>query len=129
MWEAIATRDGIQRWFAPFASVEEGEGGTVSVAWVEGADWPTRITVWQPGERLQMVDLSDPEAAAQGTALTVDYQLSTADGKTRVRLVNSGLPATPGLRRTLSHDDEWVALLPMEPEALCGTAPRCRAAR
>ncbi len=95
MWEAIATRDGIERWFAPFASVEEGEGGTVSVAWAEGADWPSRITVWQPGERLQMVDLSDPEAAAQGTALTVDYQLSTADGKTRVRLVNSGLPATP----------------------------------
>lgn len=95
MWEAIATRDGIQRWFAPFASVEEGEGGTVNLAWEKGADWPSRITVWRPGERLQMVDLSDPEAATQGTALTVDYHLSTADGKTRVRLVNSGLPATP----------------------------------
>lgn len=95
MWDAIATRDGIERWFAPFASVEEGEGGTVNLAWEKGADWPSRITVWQPGERLQMVDLSDPEAVTQGTALTVDYHLSTADGKTRVRLVNSGLPGTP----------------------------------
>ena len=51
--------------------------------------------MWQPGERLQMVDLSDPEAAGQGTALTVDYHLSAADGETRVHLVNSGLPATP----------------------------------
>ena len=93
MWEAIATGDGIERWFAPFASVEEGEGGTVTVAWAEGADWPSRITAWQLGERLQMVDLSDPEAATQGTALTVDYHLSAADGTTRVRLVNSGLPA------------------------------------
>lgn len=95
MWEAVSTGDGIARWFAPFASVEEGEGGTVNLAWEEGAEWPSRITLWQPGERLQMVDLSDPEAATQGTALTVDYHLSTADGKTRVRLVNSGLPATP----------------------------------
>lgn len=95
MWEAVSTRAGIERWFAPFASVEEGEGGTVGLAWEKGADWPSRITVWRPGERLQMVDLSDPEAAAQGTALTVDYHLSAAHGKTRIRLVNSGLPATP----------------------------------
>lgn len=95
VWRAISTGDGIARWFAPFASVEEGEGGTVGLAWEEGAEWPSRITLWQPGERLRMVDLSDPEAATQGTALTVDYHLSTADGKTRVRLVNSGLPATP----------------------------------
>ena len=79
----------------PFASVEEGKGGTVNLAWEKGADWPSRITGWQPGERLQMVDLSDPEAARQGTALTVDYHLSTAGGRTRVHLVNSGLPATP----------------------------------
>lgn len=95
VWEAIATGDGIARWFAPFAAVEEGEGGTVKLAWEKGADWPSRITVWRPGKRLQMVDLSDLEAATQGTALTVDYHLSTADGQTRVHLVNSGLPATP----------------------------------
>lgn len=95
VWEAIATGDGIERWFAPFVSVEEGEGGTVSLAWEKGADWPSRITVWRPGEHLRLVDLSDPEAATQGTALTVDYHLSTANGKTRVHLVNSGLPGTP----------------------------------
>ncbi|MYB98635.1 MAG: SRPBCC domain-containing protein [Gemmatimonadetes bacterium] len=95
VWEAIATGDGIERWFSPFASVEGGKGGTVNLAWEKGADWPSRITVWQPGKRLQMVDLSDLEAARQGTALTVDYHLTTADGTTRVHLVNSGLPATP----------------------------------
>ena len=95
VWDAIATGDGIKRWFAPFASVEEGEGGTVSVAWAEGADWPSRITVWQPGSHLRLVDLSDVDAVDAGTALTVDYHLSTADGQTRVHLVNTGLPATP----------------------------------
>lgn len=95
VWEAIATRGGIERWFAPFATVEEGAGGTISVAWEKGAYWPSRITVWRPGEHLRMVDLSDPEAATRGTALTVDYHLSTSEGRTRVRLVNSGLPAMP----------------------------------
>ena len=118
MWEAISTGHGLARWFSPFASVEEGEGGTVTVSWVEGADWPSRITVWEPGEHLRLVDLSDPEAAAAGTALTVDYHLSAvyespptgtgvsapgaaargherSDGRTRLRLVNSGLPGTP----------------------------------
>ena len=95
VWQAIATGKGIASWFSPFASVEEGEGGTVTVSWVEGADWPNRITVWQPGKHLRLVDLSDLEAAAQGTALTLDYHLSSVDGQTRIRLVNSGLPATP----------------------------------
>lgn len=95
VWEAIATGDGIARWFAPFASVEEREGGTVTVAWVEGADWPNRITVWRPGERLRMVDPSDADAVAQGTALAVDYRLERANGATRLRFVNSNLPATP----------------------------------
>ena len=95
VWEAISTADGLASWFSPFASVEEGQGGMVTVAWVEGADWPNRITVWEPGRLLRLVDMSDPEAAAVGTALTLDYHLSTANGRTRVRLVNSGLPATP----------------------------------
>ena len=95
VWEAIATGEGIASWFSPFASVEEGKGGTVTVSWVEGADWPSRITVWQPGSHLRLVDLSDLEAAAQGTALTLDYHLSSDDGHTRIHLVNSGLPATP----------------------------------
>ena len=95
VWEAVATGDGIARWFAPIASVDEGEGGTVTVAWAEGADWPSRITAWRPGEHLQMVDLSDADAAAAGTALTVDYHLEDAAGKTRLRLVTSNVPGTP----------------------------------
>ena len=95
VWEAIATGDGIARWFAPSASVEEGEGGTVTVAWVEGADWPSRITVWRPGERLRLADLSDSDAVVRGGALTVDYRLESAGGKTRFRLANSNLPAAP----------------------------------
>ena len=95
VWEAVATGDGLTRWFAPIASVDEGEGGTVTVAWAMGADWPSRITVWRPGEHLCLVDLSDADAAAAGTALTVDYHLENAAGKTRFRLVHSNLPGTP----------------------------------
>ena len=95
MWKAIATGPGMMRWFSPFARVEGGDGGTVSVAWVEGADWLSRIAVWEPDRHLRLVDLSDPEAAAAGAASTVDFHLEAAGGNTRIRLVNSGLPATP----------------------------------
>ena len=99
VWEAVATGDGIARWFAPIASVDEGEGGTVTVAWAEGADWPSRITAWRPGEHLRMVDLSDADAATAGTALTVDYHLEDAAGKTRLRLVTSEHSRHSGLGR------------------------------
>ena len=129
VWAAIATGDGIKRWFAPFASVEEGEGGTVRVAWAEGADWPNRITVWKPGDRLQMVDLSDPAAVTQGTAITVDYRLSTAQGKTLVHLVNSGLPGTPDFDDHYHMMTNGWGIFPLEPKARSGTPPRCRPAR
>lgn len=140
VWEAIATGGGIRRWFAPFAAVEEGEGGTVSVAWERGADWPSRITVWRPGEHLRTVDQSDPEAAERGTALTVDYRLSTSGGRTRVRLVNSGLPAmadfdehlrmmTNGWRVFLRHLKHAVERHPGMPRRMISARPRVTGSR
>ena len=93
VWEAISDGDRLASWFAPFASVEPGEGGTVTVAWEEGGEWPSRIAVWEPGKHLRLVDELPEDADGTGTAMAMDYRLEARDGTTVLRLVNSGLSA------------------------------------
>jgi len=95
VWGALADGDRLANWFSPIASVDPGEGGTVTVAWAEGADWTSIISVWRPVEHLQLVDEPPDEAAAEGAVpMVLDYHLEARNGGTRVHLVNSGLSAS-----------------------------------
>lgn len=94
VWRALSEGDRLASWFAPFASVAPGDGGSVTVGWAEGEDWTSIVSVWRPGEHLQLVDKLPEEAAAEGAApMVLDYLLDPHEGGTRVRLVNSGLSA------------------------------------
>ena len=95
VWQAVSEGDRLANWFAPIASVDPGEGGTVTVGWAEGADWTSVISVWRPVEHLQLVDEPPAEAAAEGAVpMVLDYHLEPREGGTRVHLVNSGLSAS-----------------------------------
>ena len=92
VWRALSEGDRLASWFSPIASVVPGEGGTVTVAWAEGAEWTNFISVWRPCEHLQLVDNPPDEAAAEGAVpMVLDYHLEPRDDGTRMRLVNSGL--------------------------------------
>ena len=93
VWEAISDGDRLASWFAPFASVEPGEGGSVTVAWEEGGEWSSRIAVWQPERHLRLVDELPEDADGAGVEMALDYHLEARDGTTVLHLVNSGLPA------------------------------------
>lgn len=94
VWRALADGDRLANWFSPIASVDPGEGGTVTVAWAEGAEWTSVISVWRPARHLQLVDEPPEEAAAEGAVpMVLDYHLEARGGGTRVHLVNSGLSA------------------------------------
>ena len=93
VWEAISDGDRLASWFAPFASVEPGEGGSVTVAWEEGSEWPSRIAVWQPNRHLRLIDELPEDAAHTGAEMALDYRLEARDGTTVLHLVNSGLSA------------------------------------
>ena len=38
VWQALTTGEGIARWFAPYAAVTPGEGGSASIGWRMNAD-------------------------------------------------------------------------------------------
>ena len=54
VWHALTTGEGIARWFAPFANVTPGQGGSVGVGWDPNEIWDAPITVWEPLKRLQV---------------------------------------------------------------------------
>ena len=89
VWHALTTGEGIARWFAPYAAVTPGEGGSVSVGWDPKEMWDTPITVWEPLRRMQTVS-EMPSKDGRIVRLAVDYYLEAQGGKVRVRLVHSG---------------------------------------
>ena len=89
VWQALATGEGIARWFAPYAAVTPGEGGSVSVGWDPKEMWDTPITVWEPLKRMQTVS-EMPSKDGGVVRLAVDYYLEALGGRVRVRLVHSG---------------------------------------
>ena len=89
VWQALTTGEGIARWFAPYAAVTPGEGGTVAVGWNPEEMWSQPITVWEPKRRLQTAG-EMPAADGHMVRLAVDYYVEAQGGRVRVRLVHSG---------------------------------------
>ena len=89
VWHALTTGEGIARWFAPYAAVTPGEGGSVSIGWDPKEMWDTPITVWEPMRRMQTVS-EMPSQDGRMVRLAVDYYLEAQGGRVRVRLVHSG---------------------------------------
>ena len=88
VWQALTTGEGIARWFAPYAAVTPGEGGSVSVGWDPKEMWSQPITVWEPRRRMQTA--SEMPKEGRMVRLAVDYYVEVRGGKVRVRLVHSG---------------------------------------
>lgn len=94
VWQALTTGEGIARWFAPYAAVTPGEGGSVSVGWDPKEMWDTPITVWEPRRRMQTVS-EMPSKDGGIVRLAVDYYVEVQGGRVRVRLVHSGFDDSP----------------------------------
>jgi uncharacterized protein YndB with AHSA1/START domain len=88
VWKAITEAGGLKNWFAPIISITKpGVGGEVTMGWSPEMTWPTNVSAWEPGKHLQWLN---DDMMGPGTKLVLDYYLSTEDGKTRLRLVQSG---------------------------------------
>ncbi len=94
-WKAITEGKGLANWFAPIAEVSaEGEGATVTAGWSEEMMMTNTVVAWEPLKHVRWLDESG--WMGPGTSLALDYYLSTANGKTRVRLVQSAFGASEG---------------------------------
>lgn len=94
-WKAVTEGKGLANWFAPIAEVSaEGEGATVTAGWSEEMMMSNKVVAWEPLQHVGWLD--DRGWMGPGTSLALDYYLSTENGKTRVRLVQSAFGASEG---------------------------------
>jgi uncharacterized protein YndB with AHSA1/START domain len=94
-WKAVTEASGLANWFAPIAEVSApGLGATVKNGWSEEMMMSGTVTAWEPKKHVQWLDESG--WMGPGTAMGCDFFLSTENGKTRVRLVQSAFGASEG---------------------------------
>ena len=94
-WKAITEGPGIANWFAPIAEVSApGVGGIVKAGWSDEMMMSNTVDVWEPPNHVRWLD--ETGWMGEGTSMTLDYYLSTENGKTRVRLVQSAFGASDG---------------------------------
>jgi uncharacterized protein YndB with AHSA1/START domain len=94
-WKAISEGPGIANWFAPIAEVSApGVGGVVTAGWSEEMMMTNTVVVSEPNKHVRWLDESG--WMGEGTSLALDLHLSTENGKTRVRLVQSAFGASGG---------------------------------
>lgn len=94
-WKAVTDGKGLANWFAPIAEVSaEGVGATVTAGWSEEMMMSNTVVAWEPPKHVRWLDESG--WMGEGTSLALDYYLSTENGKTRVRLVQSAFGESDG---------------------------------
>jgi uncharacterized protein YndB with AHSA1/START domain len=101
VWRALTEAEQLESWFPLNARVTPGAGGSIWASWGGASTYESRITVWEPGRHLRLIDHeADPE---KGMAVPVaqDYFIEGKAGGTVLRFVHSGF----------SHDTEWDEML------------------
>lgn len=89
VWEAIATGEGLVRWFPLEARVTPGVGGTLFTSWRNEYQWECPITIWEPPTRLR--NLWGPADTPEPEQMGVDWFISREDNQTVIRLVHFGI--------------------------------------
>lgn len=108
VWKAISDGTELARWFPPEAKVTPGMGGSVWLSWGSMAEFPSRIEIWEPPNRMRTAHEAERPwtgGATEGKGpwvIAVDYYVEArAGGGTTLRLVHSGFGRGPG------WDDEY----------------------
>ena len=105
VWKALTDAEELTRWFSEEARVTPGAGGTMWLSWGEGQAGESRIESWEPNKRLLIRNLPSSsgegcggeydEKAAAMTPMMQEFILETREGRTVLRLVDSGIPDSP----------------------------------
>jgi len=95
VWRAITEAEEITRWYVPEAEVDLREGGTYRVSWGEGMEGESEIAALEPGRRIRLEHRPMPDSPEIATGPIVEeYVIESEGGRTVLRLVTSGIPAT-----------------------------------
>lgn len=89
VWEAIATGDGVARWFGFKARVDGAPGGEYFVSWGPDCEGAWRIESWEPPRRILLID----DKFVPGAVQTMEYLVEGAGGKTVLTMTHHGIGA------------------------------------
>ena len=98
VWQAITDAEELTRWFVQEASIDPRVGGMLTFSWGEGETGENRIDAFEPNRRLRLISMPFEMGAAKydgTTPMVNEYTIERRDGKTVLRLVNSGIPNAP----------------------------------
>jgi uncharacterized protein YndB with AHSA1/START domain len=99
VWKAITDAEELTRWFVEAAKVDQRVGGHYWVSWGGEEQGESVVQVWEPNKRFKVALLPFKPGMCgpgdtQGEPIVEEYTLESRGGKTVLRLVNSGIPAS-----------------------------------
>lgn len=89
VWKALATGEGMRRWFPFDARIDARPGGEAWVSWGPSMEAAAPLEWCEPGKRFGWLE-PRPDEDGEKVVLAVDFRLEARGGQTVVRLVNSG---------------------------------------
>src|SRR2546421_5415309 len=95
VWRALTETEQLTRWCSPAADISARKGGLFRASVDRVTEFEAHIDVFEPGRRLRLIYLPSPDLPRAETVMVDDFILEPLPGGTILRLLGSGVPATP----------------------------------
>lgn len=95
VWRALTDAQQLTRWCSPAADIRARQGGLFRASVDRVTEFEAHIDVFEPERRLRLIYLPSSELPRTDTVMVDDFILDRVPGGTIVRLLGSGVPATP----------------------------------
>ena len=95
VWRALTDARCLARWCSPGADIRARAGGIFRASVDRVTEFEAHIDVFEPGRRLRLIYLPSAVLPPSATVIVDDFILDPVPGGTIVRLLGSGVPASP----------------------------------
>jgi uncharacterized protein YndB with AHSA1/START domain len=95
VWRALTDNQQLTLWCSPDADIRARAGGSFRASVDRVTEFEARIDVFEPGRRLRLIYLPARTLPRADSVMIDDFILEKVAGGTIVRLLGSGVPASP----------------------------------
>ena len=96
VWRAFTEEPQLARWCCPGAELQPRQGGLFRARVDRVTELEAHIDVFEPGRRLRLIYLPNPQLPPADSVITDDFMLDAVAAGTIVRLLGSGIPSASG---------------------------------
>jgi uncharacterized protein YndB with AHSA1/START domain len=94
VWRAFTEEPQLARWCCPGAELQPRKGGLFRARVDRVTELEAHIDVFEPGRRLRLIYLPNPQLPPADSVITDDFLLEAVAAGTILRLLGSGVPST-----------------------------------